>query len=137
MIREFYPVLFSRSGGTDISFIESGNSISSTMKVFSVGRSALNCWIQKRSNGESLKDPEPRRPWKKIDPERLKELVKLHADWYLNEFAKEIGVSSNSIWNAFKRRKTGRKKSPYATKKETLKSVRYFYSISNKYCQNT
>lgn len=93
-----------------LSFIESGNSITSTMKVFGVGRSTLNRWIQKKNNGESLKDPPPRRPWKKIDPEKLKELVKLHPDWDLNELAKEMRVSANSIWNAFKRLKITRKK---------------------------
>lgn len=116
-----------------LSFIEKGGSITETMKVFNVARTTINRWLDKRKKGESLKDPPPKRPWKKIDPQKLQELVRLHPDWTLAEFGEAMGVSANSIWNAFERLKITRKKSPYATKNGTKQGVHHFYSQSKKY----
>ncbi|MGL6187639.1 MAG: IS630 transposase-related protein [Holosporales bacterium] len=49
------------------------------------------------------------------------------------EFGETMGVSGNSIWNAFERLKITRKKSPYATKNGMNQSVQHFYSQSKKY----
>ena len=116
-----------------LTFIEKGNSITETMKVFNIARTTINRWLDKQKKGESLKDPPPKRPWKKIDPKQLQELVRLHPDWTLAEFGEIMGVSANSIWNAFERLKITRKKSPYATKSGTKQSVQHFYSQSKKY----
>ena len=83
-----------------LSFIEKEGSITEAMRVFNVARTTLNRWMVKKKNGESLKDPAPKRPWKKIDPEVLLDLVKRHPDWDLIEYGKEIGGSGNSMRSA-------------------------------------
>ena len=87
------------------------------MKVFNVARTTINRWLDKQKKGESLKDPPPKRPWKKIDPKKLEELVRLHPDWTLAELGQTMGVRANSIWN----------------ENGTTQSVQHFYSQSKKY----
>jgi transposase len=120
-----------------ITFIGNGGRINEAIKVFGVSRTTLNRWLEKVKRGEDLKDPPPKRPWKKIDPDKLMSLVQKNADWTLAQFGEAMGVSANSIHNAFNRLKITRKKSPYFTKSAIQKNVKHFYSQSRKLLPKT
>ena len=61
------------------------------------------------------------RPFKKIDPEKLKEYIKTNPDAYLHEIAVVFDCSSTAILKALKKLKKTRKKRPHATMSKTLR----------------
>jgi transposase len=113
-----------------LAFIKKEGNISEASRLFGICRPALYRWMKKKELGQSLKDPPPRRPWKKINPDILKELVKQHPGWEGKDYAREMGVSRNGIYKALKNLKITRKKSPFAIKNGMKESARYFYSPS-------
>ena len=113
-----------------LAFIEATGKINKAIEVFGVSRAALGRWMTKKKQGLSLQDPPPKRPWKKIDPDKLLALVEAHPDWLLSQFAAVFGVSCNAISVAFKKLKITRKKSPSVIKNVILRNAKYFYKKS-------
>lgn len=113
-----------------IAFIEKGGNISEASRVFGICRPALYSWLKKKEQGQSLIDPPPRRPWKKINPDILRDLVKRHPDWEIKDYAHEMGVSKSGVGKALRRLKITRKKSQPSIKNGMKQSARYFYSLS-------
>lgn len=113
-----------------VRFIENGGSIIQAARIFDVSRPTIYRWLEKKNLG-SLKDSIPKRPWRKIDPQKLTEIVEKHSDWTLLEYANHFGVKASSILKAFKRLKITRKKRPYNIKKEMKINATYFWSKSD------
>ena len=96
-------------------FIEKGGSKESASKVFSLGRTTVYKWINKKASTGKLNDGPRRRKWKKIDPTVLLERVKEHPDYTLTEYAKEFGTSLTSLAKALKKLKITLKKRQRST----------------------
>ena len=89
-----------------------GHTLDQTHKVFKVAVVTIRKWEKKlREEGTLAKRP-VRRPFKKIDPDKLKEYVRAHPDAYLREIAKEFNCTEGAIRKALKRLKITRKKRP-------------------------
>ena len=58
----------------------------------------------------------PNRPFKKIDPDKLREYVEQHPDAYQKEIAREFGCAQSAVQKALKRLKIKRKKRQHDTK---------------------
>jgi putative transposase len=115
-----------------IDFIEAGNSVTDTAKVFGITRPTIYKWLKKKNFEGSLSDKPPKRMWKKIDPQLLIAFVKMHADFTLAEYAKHFKTTAVAICRALKRLKITRKKRLVFIKNEMKPSVRYFWSRSNR-----
>ena len=89
-----------------------GHTLDQTHKVFKVAVVTIRKWEKKlREEGTLAKRP-VRRPFKKIDPDKLKEYVRAHPDAYLREIAKDFNCTEGAIRKALKRLKITRKKRP-------------------------
>jgi len=118
-----------------IEFIDKGNSVAETSKVFGITKPTIYRWLKKLKYEGSLSDKPPKRAWKKIDPNLLTVFVKQHPDFTLLEYAKHFKTSAMAICRALKKLKITRKKRLVFTKKEMKKSVHYFWSRSNRMLQ--
>lgn len=110
-----------------LKFIEKGGTKTMAVQVFGVGRATIYEWINKREKRGTLEDPPPKRPWKKIDPQKLLSLVQTSPDLELSDYAKEFNVSPAAVAKAMKKLKITRKKRPYSTKSVTKTSAKYFW----------
>jgi putative transposase len=115
-----------------IEFIDKGNSIADTAKVFGITKPTIYRWLKKQRYDGNLSDKPPKRPWKKIDPRLLIVFVKQHPDFTLLEYAKRFKTSAAAICRTLKKLKITRKKRLVFTKNETKPSVHYFWSRSNR-----
>ena len=89
-----------------------GHTLDQTHKVCKVAVVTIRKWEKKlREEGTLAKRP-VRRPFKKIDPDKLKEYVRAHPDAYLREIAKDFNCTEGAIRKALKRLKITRKKRP-------------------------
>lgn len=87
-----------------------GHTRKETADVFKVNPSTLQRWKSRLNETGNLETQKGVRPWKKIDPVRLKEYLEQHPDAYLKEIAKEFDCSHNAIFKALRRLKISRKK---------------------------
>lgn len=78
--------------------IKEGMKWDQAMEVFKVSRNTLGRWMKKERNGENLEDAKRKeyRP-QKIDPQRLKELIRERPDATLEELAKEFDCYPSSV----------------------------------------
>jgi putative transposase len=112
-----------------LNYLSSSGNVTQASEIFEVGRTSIYRWLKKaRLKGRPLDDP-PKRPWKKINPEKLKALVYEHPDYRLKDFASHFGCRLTSIRQAFKILKITRKKRLCGIKKGTKTSVVYFWSL--------
>ena len=104
-----------------LSFIDAGNQIVYTCKVFSVSRSAVYSWLRKRKRGESLAiQPRSRAPLK-IDGDKLQSYINRNPDHYLREIGEHFGATPAGVCVALKRLKITRKKRHLHTEKKMNK----------------
>ncbi len=108
--------------------IEGGNK-NEACAIFKISLPTLNKWIKKFYSG-SLADTKPRRPWKKINADKLLEYVNKNPNLTLKHYAEVFNVKSSSMCNAFKVLKITRKKRVHYTKSEMNKNVKYFWQVS-------
>ena len=95
-----------------LEYRQEGHTLEQTHKVFKVAIITIRKWEKKlKEEGTLAKNP-VKRPFKKIDPDRLKEYVKNHPDAYLREIAKDFNCTEGAIRKALKRLKITRKKRP-------------------------
>jgi len=93
-----------------ISYLNEGNSFRKTAEVFKVSPTTLQAWKSQLKDTGTLSPKKRQTPWRKIDPERLRQYVEEHPDAYQHEMAKEFGVRLYAIQKALKRLKIARKK---------------------------
>ena len=112
-----------------LEYIEGGGSRESACKIFKIHRNSITKW-HKLSKQGCLSDPQPNRPWKKINPEALITAVTNNNDWLLADFARLFKVTTAAICLAFKSLNITRKKRLHSTEREMKRSGRYFWQIS-------
>jgi len=87
-----------------------GNTLKKTSDIFKVSSSTIKKWIKQHRVMGHLEKKELKRPYKKIDPAKLKEYVTAAPDAYLQEIADEFGCDESAIRKALKKLKITRKK---------------------------
>ena len=121
-----------------IEYRQEGHTLEETKEIFKVSISTIRAWEKRSKEKGDLKPKIPERPFKKIDPEKLKIYVEEHPDAYQNEIAKAFKCSPEAVRKALKRLKITRKKDKQIERTKTGKSRRIhrknsFYSF-RKYC---
>ena len=95
-----------------LEYRQEGHTLEQTSKVFKVAIITIRKWEKQLREEGNLKKHAVKRPFRKIDPEKLMEHVKLHPDDYLREIAQVFNCSESGIRKALKRLKITRKKRP-------------------------
>ena len=98
-----------------------GHTLAQTKKVFRVSVTIIYKWENQLKKEGNLKRHPVKRPFKKIDPEKLKEYVKANPEAYLHEIAAVFDCSSTAIRKSLKKLKITRKKRPRAIMNKTIK----------------
>lgn len=93
-----------------LEYRQEGHTLDETHQVFKVAVCTIREWENRLKTTGNLNVKIPEHPFKKIDPEKLKEYVKLHPDAYQKEMAKEFSCSQSAIHNALARLNITRKK---------------------------
>lgn len=102
-----------------LDYINNGGKISRACKIFTVSRSSIQRWRNKKdATGDVSAKNRVATPYK-IDDDELKKYIKTHSDAYLSEIAAYFKVSESGICRALARLKITRKKSLRFTQKET------------------
>ena len=113
-----------------IEYREEGHTLEETHEIFKVAISTIRTW-EKQWKEQGTLNPAPIvRPYKKIDPEKLKAYVEEHPDAYPKEIAKEFKCCETAIRNAFERLHITRKKNDTlsGTRPRKSKSIPGSYS---------
>ncbi len=110
-----------------IQFVECGGSAIEAAQRFSVTRQTVYNWIKKKKQTGSLQDQQPRRPWRKLNPDEVLAFVECNPDLTLAEFANHFGTLTSTMCEAFKRLRITRKKRVSYTKNGTKKEEKYFW----------
>ena len=95
-----------------IEYRKEGHTLMDTQKVFKVAIITIRTWETKLKEEGTLKKKPVIRPFRKLDPEKLKMYLKDHADAYLREIAAEFGCCETAVSNACRKLKITRKKRP-------------------------
>lgn len=98
-----------------------GHTLEQTSKIFKVNVSTIRKWEKRLKEEGSLANHEVKRPFKKIDPEKLKAFIKDNPDAYLREIADLFKCCQTAIRKALKRLKITRKKRPRIIKNSLLR----------------
>ena len=93
-----------------IEYKQEGHSLEETSETFKVAVSTIRRWEQQLQEKGNLKPKVPKRPWRKIDPEKLRAYVAEHPEATQKEMAKEFGCVQSAIQGALERLKITRKK---------------------------
>ena len=93
-----------------IEFLEKGNSQRVAAEVYGINAETVNKWHQKYKRTGSLEKEPVYRPFRKLDPEKLKSYVSEHPDAYLQEIGDAFGCSDTAVRKAFRRLGITRKK---------------------------
>jgi transposase len=93
-----------------IAYLLDGHTQREARDVFHISLTAINRWNQLYTKTGKLEDEKPRRTFKKLDPEKLKEYVKEHPDAYLQEIGDAFGCSDTAVMKALRRLGITRKK---------------------------
>lgn len=112
-----------------LSYTKSTNDRKEACKIFGISLRTLVRWLKMEKQG-SIVDPKPKRPWKKIDADKLLKAVEENPGKTLSYFAELFKVKTSSMFNAFKVLKITRKKRLIYTENEMKKSVEYFWQRS-------
>jgi len=107
-----------------LAYVKEGNSRKDACKIFGVSLRTLVRWLGMEKQG-CLADPKPKRPWKKIDAEKLLKAVEENPGKTLSYFAELFGVKPSSMFNAFKVLKITRKKRLIYTESGAKRNVKY------------
>ena len=86
-----------------IEYREEGHTLEETQKIFKVAISTIRTWEKQWKEQGTLNPAPVVRPYKKIDPEKLKAYVEEHPDAYPKEIAKEFKCCETAIRNALER----------------------------------
>lgn len=107
--------------------------MSKTAKEFNINRQTISDWKKLEESTGSLAKRPLERSFKKIDPQRLKEIYDKNPDAFQKDVAKEFNVCQSSIQRALKRRlRYSRKKNFSLQRTRPQKATRLF----RKNCEN-
>jgi transposase len=87
-----------------------GHTIADTCKVFKVSSCTVKNWTNEYKAKGFFEKKKPIRPFKKIDPEKLRQYIADHPDAYLQEIADVFGCVESAVRKALKRLNITRKK---------------------------
>jgi len=104
-----------------IAYRASGHTLENTAQTFRVSIPTIREWEKRMREQGDLKPSPLHRPFKKIDPVKLREYVALHPDAYQSEMAQEFGCTATSIRRALERENITRKKRQPGIGNKTLK----------------
>ena len=93
-----------------VNYLCEGNSIRKTAEMFKVSPTTLQAWKSQLNETGTLAPKKRATPWRKIDPEKLRQYVDEHPDAYQHEMATFFGVRLFAIQKALKRLQITRKK---------------------------
>ncbi len=93
-----------------IEYRQEGHTREKTHQVFRVSLIAIREWEKKWRETRDLTPKVANRPYKKINPEKLKAYIAEHPDAYLQEIADEFGCVESAVHKALKRLNIMRKK---------------------------
>ena len=97
------------------------HTLEETKRVFKIAVSTICHWEKQLKEEGTLKKRSCKRPFKKIDPDKLAEYVRANPDAYLHEIAVEFHCCKAAIRKALIRLKITRKKRQHAIKSKSLK----------------
>ena len=87
-----------------IEYREEGHTLKETGEVFKVSESRIKIWVKEfREKGYIEDNKKPNRKHKKIEPDKLRQLVEKEPDMYLKEMAEKFNCSINGVWKALKK----------------------------------
>ena len=98
-----------------------GHTLAQTKKVFKVSVTTIYAWENQLKKEGSLKRHPLVRPFKKIDPKKLREYVKANPEAYLHEIAVIFNCSSTAIRKSLKKLNITRKKRARAIMSKILR----------------
>ena len=93
-----------------IEYRNEGHTLEKTGEVFDIGTSTICRWNKRLKEEGTLKKRVGKRPFKKIDPDKLTAYVQANPDAYLREIAEEFHCCKSAIAKALRRLKITRKK---------------------------
>ena len=93
-----------------LEYLHEGHTLAQTREVFRVSVTTIYKWKKQLKEEGNLKKHLVKRPFKKIDPEKLQKYVAANPEAYLREIAVIFNCSSTAIRKALKRLKITRKK---------------------------
>lgn len=93
-----------------IEYREEGHTLEETHNIFKIAISTIRGWEKQYREEGNLKQKTPKRPFKKIDPEKLRTYIQKHPDAYQKEIAQEFNCTQKAVSKALKRLKITRKK---------------------------
>lgn len=93
-----------------IVYLEDGHSQREAGKTFHINTETVNRWHQLYQKTGDVKDPSPRRTFKKLDPQKLRTYIEEHPDAYLKEIGAAFGCTDTSVAQALKKLNITRKK---------------------------
>jgi transposase len=102
-----------------ISFKQAGHTFAELTEVFKITSQTYYNWLSLKEETGLLKARRVERRQRKIDPEKLEQVVKERPDAYLSEIAQSFGCTPQAVFYALKRNKITYKKTsstPSATK---------------------
>ena len=93
-----------------IQYKDSGHTFAEVYEAFGVRPQSYYEWKAELEEKGECGAHYPKSHKGKVDPKRLKDLAEKHPDWYLREFAAELGVCLQAIAQRFKALGITRKK---------------------------
>ena len=93
-----------------IEYWADGHTKNETAEIFKVNPATLYRWRVLLNKNGSVETKKTVRPWIKVNPERLSQLLEEHPDAYLKELAEKFGCSDVAVLKALRRLKISRKK---------------------------
>ena len=93
-----------------IEYRNEGHTLKETGEVFDIAASTICRWNKRLKEEGTLKKRAGRRPFKKIDPDKLIAYIQANPDAYLREMAFEFNCCKSAMSKALKRLKITRKK---------------------------
>lgn len=104
-----------------IEYRDEGHTLKETGEVFDIAASTICRWKKQLKEEGTLEKRAVKRPFKKIDPDKLIAYIRANPDAYLREMAMEFHCCKSAMSKALKRLKLTRKKRPDITRNKTLK----------------
>jgi len=104
-----------------VEYRQAGHTLKETHEIFQVSIGAIQKWEKRLAETGEIKNKPVKRPFKKIDPEKLKTYIEAHPDAYLQEIAEEFGCSAPAVLKALRRLGFTRKKRQSITKNKIPK----------------
>lgn len=83
-----------------VAYRKNEHTLQETAEIFGVSKSIIDVWVKKWEETGDLSDKPIHRSFKKIDPDKLKEYVKLHPDDTQQEIADVFGCCNQAISKA-------------------------------------